>query len=577
MRRPGLQIRPSRMRAVAFAASLAASATIAFAAQDTPASEVLTVSQVLQRAEETGIVKGPVEVREDLDLSRLRAPKSAGAEAPIVFEQVRFRGRLKGVPRHALRFNRGAICEIVGEGNAWSKAVTLSEETAVARMSFGAARLRAPFACFSCRICRSDFDAAQFDGEATFTGSSFGDKAGSEVCLRHPPAACSAAGFADALFVTAARFDRAVFHEGAVFDGAEFRGGARFPRAEAAKALSFVGTRIAGPSEFRDCRLAAVYFGPDQGPARTSHEVSQFSSQADFRGCRFSGKVRFDDAVFLGEALFSRTTFQDKSVSFRGAVGSRSIDLRAVRLTHPQAQLVLDAVAADSVRLDWDQVGGAVRHGAAELDRHSDRTQAGASFRADEQIAMFEALSRRLESLGALRAAREVTFEAQETRRIHRTGWCDKGIGACLAAEAEWWLWILPTRNGGDPTALFAALAALWVVVAAVAMVAARILVLPRGASAEPIAAYALVERAPGAYHPGGLARIGEAMALALRLVFKLGAPQARFAAPEADGARRTARVALWMAWLLSWALLAACAAVLAASFPGLGFLKAAP
>jgi hypothetical protein len=75
------------------------------------------------------------------------------------------------------------------------------------------------------------------------------------------------------------------------------------------------------------------------------------------------------------------------------------------------------------------------------------------------------------------------------------------------------------------------------------------------------------------AHYPEGAARLREAAKLATRLVLKLGSPRARFAA---QNVHRATGAALWTVWLLGWGLLAALAAVVAASFPGLNFLKAA-
>jgi hypothetical protein len=193
---------------------------------------------------------------------------------------------------------------------------------------------------------------------------------------------------------------------------------------------------------------------------------------------------------------------------------------------------------------------------------------------------MFEALSRRLEAQGSARWARVVAFEAEQGRRTRRAVWCsDKSAGTCLTGEAEWWLWTLPTRNGSDPTALFAALALLWGLTVAAGIVRGRILVLPRVHGDEASAVYAMpfADQIPeGTYCPLGTGRAREAVRFANGLVLKLGTRRARFAAPVSAPWHTGMGMALWIAWLLGWTLLAALAAVLATSFPGLEFLKAA-
>lgn len=528
--------------------------------QDGASPRVLGVSQLIQEVRQHGRVTGRVHVTGDLNLGLLEPPEGA-APRPIAFDGVSFRGRLFGAPRHPMRFSGGSICTLTADGNEWTRSVEL-RRVGLSRVSLRRSKIGGDFTCLGCTICRASFEDALFGGEATFTSTHFGRRDADDICERPAPSGCGTTDFSEAVFAATARFDRATFESRGAFDGVEFRASARFPGVVAKEPLSFVGARMRGSVDFRDCHLSALYFGTGFGDgAVSSYEATETSALADFRRCTFAGPVRFDGAVFLGEALFSPATFAGDTVSFLGAVSSRQIDIRGARFLHPQARLLLDARAGDALHFAWDELSPVVLRGAAKMDGR-------------ERSAMFHALSRRLEAQGAARSARVAAFEAERGRRAEREQWCDDGsLGACLGREAEWWLWTLPTRNSGDPAVPITALFGLWLLLVAAGMAPGRVLVLSR-ADEDAGSAYSMAgEAAAGAYCPVGFARLRESATLANQLVFKLGSARSRFAAPESAAMRDGARVALWAVWLLGWVLLAAVAAVVAAAFPGLRFL----
>jgi hypothetical protein len=340
--------------------------------------------------------------------------------------------------------------------------------------------------------------------------------------------------------------------------------GARFPRLTATAPLDFIGVRFRGDVEFRDCRLERVDFGAAAGSSGGSHEASEFGARADFRGCTFGGLLRFDNSVLTGDALFSRASIAGDVASFRGVLGAHSLDLRGLTLKSQQARIVLDATAADLVRLDWQTLGPSVLRGAQELP-------------ASERLPMLEGLEQRLEQQGDARAARQVEFEAARERRLQGNSGCDDGLGACIASEAEWLLWTYPTHNGGDPTFLFAALIFLWCGITAASLPRGRLLVADAREVKPAAPIYACVPRVEGmkgAYRRPETNRLQGASAFATALVLKLGACPLRWARPASRGWIILCAGALRGAWLFAWVLLLLIGKVLLASFPGLDFIR---
>ncbi len=320
---------------------------------------MLNAADVVAEIAATGRIDGPATVDDDLDLGRLSevAGKTPGG---MVFNDVRFRGRLTGAPSVRLRIQGGSVCRIEADGLAWPQAVDIRGAT-IGAARFRSARMRGSWTCFECAICRTNFEEVQFAVEASFTGTRFGAPIDADLCREATAAAAGTTNFAEASFAATARFDRAAFQTPASFDGAEFRDTARFARATATQGLSAIGTRFRRDAEFRDCVLNNAYFGPDtRASGQTTFEATEFAARADFRGCRFAGATHFDAAVFAGDALFTRARFTGPDLSFLGTLAAHAIDLRAATLSNPAARLALDATAADAIRLDWDSAGDAI-------------------------------------------------------------------------------------------------------------------------------------------------------------------------------------------------------------------------
>jgi len=418
---------------------LAATALIGAAMTGAAAAEVgsprkLSAGEVLTEAKQNGLVVGPAIVDEDLDLGRLVGPTEGAA---VVFQNVNFRGRLAGAPKVPLSVVEGSICALEAERSEWSQPADFrAVKFGTAR--FREARLSAAWTCLECTICRAGFQGTRFGSEATFIRTQFGQPGAEDICRERAPRTCAPTDFAEATFASAARFDHTTFRTAASFDSADFAQGARFPRTSASASLSFIGTRFRHDAEFRDCRLASVYFGPDGGSTTaTTNEATEFATRADFRGCVFTGIVSFNGATLGGDALFARAVAAGPTFSLLDTSSARALDLRGLVLSNPGAKLRLDAIAADAVRLDWDELGPAVLRAQGDLTP-------------DQRASMLEALERRLSGQGDGEAARKVGFESKKERRAHRPLCEGEQPGACLVGEAEWWLWTLPTRNGSD-------------------------------------------------------------------------------------------------------------------------------
>lgn len=518
---------------------------------------MLTASQARDEVRSTGHIIGPAVIDEDVDLSQFRAQKGA-MTSPILFSDVEFRGSVKGVPNRPLKFVGGSICSLqYPRGVPWRHAIEMIQ-VEIGAIHAAQSVHEGDFSCIRCRICSVTFERARFGGDATFTGTEFGERPDREICVIRTPTSCPFVTFSGATFVGAGRFDAATFHTRTNFHGAIFEKQARFPEVEADRSINFIGVRAKGRAEFRGCRLTGASFGQTED-AHSSDEVTEFGAQADFRRCVFTGNTIFDQTVFDGDALFLRAVVSGSGLSFRGAYASRTLDLTGIRFEHNRGGLTLDANAADSVRLDWDAVGPRVLRGEEILP-------------VQDRARMLRALSRRLNSLGAPVQARVVGFEARREERTERETTCEgKSSGECLAKEAEWWLWTLPTRNGTDPSNAIVALALLWMLAALLAGTWGQIVVLPRAAlrDAGPVYEAITADEVPrNARWPSGLARLRAAAGFASALVLKLGARRARLSAPKAT-------FVLWTLWVISWGLLAGVAAVLAASFPGLRQLTA--
>jgi hypothetical protein len=542
------------------AALIGAAMTGAAAAEIGPPRK-LSASDVLAEAARTGSVVGPATVEEDLDLGRLVGPAEG---APVAFQNINFRGRLVGAPKVPVSVVEGSICAIEAERSEWTRPADF-RTVKVGSARFREARLSAAWTCLECTICRAGFQGTRFGNEATFIRTQFGEPA-EGICPGPAPRTCAPSDFAEATFASAARFDHTTFRTPASFDSADFAQGARFPRTSATESLSFIGTHFRHDAEFRDCRLASVYFGPDSAnTASTTNEATGFATRADFRGCVFTGTVSFNGAMFEGDALFARTVAAGRTFSLLDTSSARTLDLRGLVLSNPEAKLRLDAIAADAVRLDWDELGPAV------LRAQDDLTP-------DQRASMLEALERRLTGQGDGEAARKVGFEAKKERRAHRPLCGGEQVGACAVGEAEWWLWTLPTRNGSDPTWLVVGLLLLWGSTTLAAAGRGRILVFPRGNSGdEAPAIYDCVaqdQAQDGTSCPIGSRRLRIAAGYATGLIFKLGARQQRFASASPRH-RAVASGMLWTIWLLSWALLVLTAKVIVTAFPGLDFIKA--
>jgi uncharacterized protein YjbI with pentapeptide repeats len=421
------------------------------------ARRVLSAAEMLDELARSGVVRDVV-IEEDINLDVLVAPAQLAH-----FIHVDFRGMLRGAPLVRLSIQDGLICGLEAGHSEWTQSVVL-RGTRIGNARFVGGRLRGEWVCFECRFCRANFVDAQFDQDVTFIGARFGEPTNS-LCVPPRPALrdCGAADFSESRFAGAARFDRVDFAVPASFIGAEFVQAARFPRITAAASLDFIGARFLSDAEFRDCLLQDINFGSSH-PA--SEETAEVVGRADFRGCRFQGAIRFDNTVFGGDALFGRAVIAAETASFRGVLGARSLDLRGLALGGRQPRLILDAAAADIVRLDWPVQGAAVLRGAATLP-------------AQQRLPMLEALDRRLAEQGEARAALQVGFEARRQRRSEASSCAGAGLGACLAEQVEWLLWTLPTRNGSDPSWPAAGLLLLWAGIGAASLPRGRLLILP--------------------------------------------------------------------------------------------------
>ena len=515
----------------------------------------LSAAEFLAEVASSGRVSGPAIVDDDIDLSSLSSATVPAGKA-ILFDRIHFRGRLSGTPTVRLRFQGGAICRIEAEGSTWPQAVELQSVT-IGTARFREARLRSTWICFECTVCRANFEGARFADEASFTGTHFGVSVGAELCADAGPRTCGAANFAETSFAALTRFDRAQFQTRASIDGAEFRDSARFPRITAPHGISAIGTRFRRDAEFRDCTLTDASFGPDSRASdHTTVEATEFGARADFRGCRFDGTTHFDAAVFTGDALFARARFAGPKASLLGVLAAKSIDFRAAILFDPIA-LALDATAADAIQIDWDVAGSSILRALPALPL-------------DQWGPTLDALSRRLGEHGDARAALRVAYEAKRARRGHRC--VEDSLVGCAAAEAEWWLWTWPTRNGSDLTWPLTALAVLWVATALAGLLRGRILAMPEE---QPVAgtSYKCVKMAElpeGSSFPIGVSRVQRAIGFATRLVLKYGSPRLRMTAPETPAGLVLMNLALLFVWLLGWGMIAAMAAVIASSFPGL-------
>jgi hypothetical protein len=483
----------------------------------------------------------------------------------VVFQNISFRGRLVGAPKVPLSVIEGSICAVEAERSEWTQPADF-RAVKLGTARFREARLAAAWTCLECTICRAGFQGTRFGSEATFIRTQFGQGSAEDMCRGRAPRTCASSDFAEATFAGAARFDHTTFRTSASFDSTDFAQGARFPRTSATASLSFTGARFRHDAEFRDCRLASVFFGPDSAnTASTTSEATDFATRADFRGCVFTGTVSFNGAMLGGDALFARAVAAGPTFSLLDTSSTRALDLRGLVLSNPAAKLRLDAIAADAVRLDWDELGPAVLRAQADLTP-------------DQRASMLEALERRLSGQGDGEAARKVGFEARKERRAHRPLCEGEQPGACLVGEAEWWLWTLPTRNGSDPTLLVAGLLLLWGATTIASVGRGRMLVFPSGNSAEE--APAIYDCVAGDQAPDGAScpiqgrRLRIAAAYATGLIFKLGARRQRWASASPRH-RAIASGMLWAIWLLSWALLILTAKVIVTAFPGLDFIRA--
>jgi uncharacterized protein YjbI with pentapeptide repeats len=519
--------------------------------EPSPSVRTWSAKEVVSEVARTGQLSS-AEVDDDLDLSRLDPPADKGR---IKFSQVTLRGRLLGTPRYPLVIEQSSVCTLgpSSEGAIWQD-VQL-HWVSIARVQLDRAHLGGQFSCVNCILCRADFVGSTFDQDASFVETTrVGANEAAGACVRRRPVTCAPADFTDAIFRSTARFDGVEFVAGARFEDTEFQASARFPRAFSGQPIRFVGARMRGDADFRDCRLAGLEFGLE---TPGSYESSSFAARADFRDCTFSGPVRFDNAEFRGDTTFARARLQSEILSFRGVLASKPLDLRELAV-EPRTKLLLDAMGADTLRVSWGALGPAVLRGARDMAEAP-------------RVAMLDALSSRLAADGSPRAARVVAFESE---RCHRPEKCGERWGSCLLGEAQWWLWTLPTQNGSDPTVVLVALFLLW---AAVVLAAAwpGNLVLPRPvgrASNDPVYLPHARNHAATSIQTG---RVTEAVLFATRLVFKLGKTRARWMVPERESRAKVAAAALRTVWWAGWALMGVAAGVLATSFPGLAsFVK---
>ena len=403
---------------VALIFALCALAPSAFAID----TRVLSAADVVAEIAATGRIEGPTTVEDDLDLGRLSeaAGKSPGG---MVFNDVRFRGRLTGAPSVHLRIQGGSVCRIEADGLAWPRSVDIRGAT------IGAARLPIRRGC----VARGRVSSARSAGPTSRRCNS-PTRPVSPVHVR----CCDRTRAVPQVGATCLRHRQ--LRRGVVcchcavrsrrvvdsFDGAESRDAARFARASATQGMSAIGTRFRRDAEFRDCVLTDAYFGPDtRASGQTTFEATEFTARADFRGCRFAGTTHFDAAVFAGDALFTRARFTGPDLSFLGVLAAHAIDLRAAGLSDPTARLALDATAADAIRLDWDSAGDAILRALPGLP-------------AEQRVSTLDALSRTLDSQGETRAGLRVAFAAKQARRDQQASICgDDSVAGCAAGEAE--------------------------------------------------------------------------------------------------------------------------------------------
>lgn len=540
-------------------ASLTGALCVLAAAASNADQRILSAAELFAEVARSGGVTGPATVSDDIDLGKLGSTAVSVGKA-IVFDKVQFRGRLVGAPTARLRFQDSTICRIEAEGTSWPQAMEL-QNVVIGTARLRAARFGEAWSCYECSICRASFEETRFANEASFIGTRFGVPVSAEQCGDAVPRTCGVANFAEATFANLARFDRTVFQTRLSLDGAEFQDTARFPRTTATSGFSAIGTRFRKDAEFRDCTLGDASFGPaPRAAGQTTVEATEFNARADFRGCRFDGVTSFDAAVFAGDALFSRARFEGRTVSLLGALPAKSIDLRAAVLSG-KTELLLDATAADTIRIDWDVGGASMMRALSDLP-------------ADQRAPTLEALSRRFREQGDERVALRVAYEAKQARRSHRCS--DDSLTGCAAAEAEWWLWTWPTRNGSDVTWPLAALGLLWASIVFAGLPRGKILAMPKAASEEQSAGGAsfrcvkMTDLPEGATCLVGVGRVGQAIGFATRLVLKFGAPGLRMVAPGTPAGTTATNLALLGVWLLGWGLIAVVAAVVASAFPGL-------
>lgn len=310
---------------------LAATALIGAAMTGAAAAEVgsprkLSAGEVLTEAKQNGLVVGPAIVDEDLDLGRLVGPTEGAA---VVFQNVNFRGRLAGAPKVPLSVVEGSICALEAERSEWSQPADFrAVKFGTAR--FREARLSAAWTCLECTICRAGFQGTRFGSEATFIRTQFGQPGAEDICRERAPRTCAPTDFAEATFASAARFDHTTFRTAASFDSADFAQGARFPRTSASASLSFIGTRFRHDAEFRDCRLASVYFGPDGGSTTaTTNEATEFATRADF-GAAYSRASSASMAPRSGATRCSRELWRPDRLSRCSTRRARALSTCAV-------------------------------------------------------------------------------------------------------------------------------------------------------------------------------------------------------------------------------------------------------
>ncbi|WP_255485569.1 pentapeptide repeat-containing protein [Mycobacteroides sp. LB1] len=221
-----------------------------------------------------------------------------------------------------------------------------------------------------------NFDRANFNAGASFTGASLGTRVG----------AASEASFKEAEFVGTADFTYArVYCSMAEFYGATFNGPALFKRLQAnqpekSASISFHSATFHGPADFEACHVGShtdfreskflgdlktptalddTYFDSEEAVRFNDAEFvvaefdkAQFSRQVSFYGAKWIFEARFPSAKFTAPVRFEKTTFHN-GATFVGVEFVCGADFYRVDFGDQPVDFTNPAVWND-VRVDWD-------------------------------------------------------------------------------------------------------------------------------------------------------------------------------------------------------------------------------